>query len=156
MSTPVKVSTQVSTPVVSVGPTTILGTLGAIVGAVGTVIAAVKANDTATVTAGAMTLLTGLSVLGGRYAQAVAAIRAAAVKFRPLVDAALDAAEGDTSDPVPADSVFVHLDPDAAVTTPPDEVDSPEQPQLATTMPPEGKHFTTSSTDRPVSDEPQA
>ncbi|WP_297775073.1 hypothetical protein [Mycobacterium sp.] len=124
------VHTQVSTPVVKVGPTTVLGTVGAIVGAAGTIIAAVKANDTATVTAGAMTLLTALSVLGGRYAQAVAAIRAAAVKARPLIDAALDAAEGSTGGDVPPDSVFASLDPDDPGTVPADEVDSPAQPQL--------------------------
>lgn len=60
---------------VSVGVSTVAGLLFTILGAVGTVYAAVKANDTATVVSGVGTISTALTTLAGRHAQAVALIR---------------------------------------------------------------------------------
>ena len=76
-----------ATPTVSWGPTSTLGVLLTIGGAIGTVVAAVKGNDTATAVGGASAVLTAVTTLGGRMAQAVAAVRAAATIANPWIDA---------------------------------------------------------------------
>ena len=79
---------------VSVGISTYLGIISTLVAGIGTVIAAAAGNDVATVTAGAAGILATLGTLGGRMAQAVAAIKAAAIAAEPWIDAA-QAALGD-------------------------------------------------------------
>jgi hypothetical protein len=65
-------------PKVGVGPTTIGAAVLTVLGIIGTIIAAVQANDVATVVTGFSSLLVAVTALGGRYAQAVAQIRAVA------------------------------------------------------------------------------
>lgn len=77
----------ITTASVGWGPTSTLGVALTIAGAVGSIIAAVKANDTATVTAGIATVLAAVSTLGGRYAQAVAAARGVAQGAQPWAEA---------------------------------------------------------------------
>lgn len=86
-------------PKVSWGPTSTLGVAGTIIGLVGGVVAAVKGNDVATAAAGAGAILTALTTIGGRMAQAVASVRAAATIANPWIDA-LQAALAATPAPV--------------------------------------------------------
>jgi hypothetical protein len=91
------------TPAVSWGPTSTLGTALTLLGIVGTVVAAVHGNDTATATSGAATALAALTTLGGRMAQAIAIARSAAVAAGPWIDtvqAALAATPTGTLGPV--------------------------------------------------------
>jgi len=84
-------STSTSTPTTApIGVATVLGAVGAIVAAVGTVVAAIQANDVATATAGVAAIAAGLATLGGRYAQAIAQIRAGATRARPDVETLAD------------------------------------------------------------------
>lgn len=73
----------------TVGLSTYLGIALSILAGIGTVIAAVRANDTATITAGVTTIATAVTTLGGRQAQAVAL----AARAAPLVVAGLDGLE---------------------------------------------------------------
>lgn len=75
------------TPNVAWGPTSTLGTLLTLLAAIGTVVAAVKGNDTATATSGAAAVLAAVTTLGGRMAQAVAIARSVAVASGPWIDA---------------------------------------------------------------------
>lgn len=75
------------------GPTSTIGVVLSLIGIVGTVVAAVKANDAATVTAGGATALAAVSTLGGRFAQAVALARAVARDAGPWIDAGQKALE---------------------------------------------------------------
>lgn len=89
-----KIAPPVISPTVSWGPSSSIGVGLTILGAVGTVIAAIKGNDIATATAGGGAIVTALTTLGGRFAQAVAAVQAAAAVANPWIDAlqaALDA-----------------------------------------------------------------
>jgi hypothetical protein len=70
----------------SYGFGTYAGTIATILGAVGTTIAAIKANDTATVMAGVGTISAAVTTLGGRFAQGVALVRALARSAKPVVD----------------------------------------------------------------------
>lgn len=81
----------VETPKVSVGPTTILGVLVTIVGIVGGIWAAIESQDWATAASGVVAALAVIGTLGGRYAQAVAAIHAGAATSGPIIDALQDA-----------------------------------------------------------------
>lgn len=63
---------------IPVGVSTVLGVLAAL----GTVAAAIKGNDPATIVAGIMTIVTML----GRYAQAVALVREVAIVALPVVE----------------------------------------------------------------------
>jgi hypothetical protein len=96
---------MISSPKVSAGLSTYFGLLLTLLGAGGAVVAAVQANDTATITAGVGSIVAALSTIGGRMAQAVALARRVApfvqagavgvassnVKFAPsLADPALD------------------------------------------------------------------
>jgi hypothetical protein len=75
---------------------TYLGVLGTIAGAAGTVVAAVKANDVATITAGVSTIATALTTLGGRHVQAAVL----AARWAPVVSAVADGlASPDLDDP---------------------------------------------------------
>jgi hypothetical protein len=74
-------------PSVSWGLTSYLGVFLTVLGSVGAVVAAVKGNDTATVAGAAAGGLTALVTLGGRFAQAVAAVRRVAADVGPWVDA---------------------------------------------------------------------
>lgn len=75
-------------PTVSWGKTSTLGVLLTLAAAVGTTAAAVKGNDTATAITGIGAILTGLTTLGGRMAQAVALVRRGAELAGPWIDAA--------------------------------------------------------------------
>lgn len=76
---------------VSVGISTYLGIISTLAAGIGTVIAAAAGNDVATVTAGAAGILATLGTLGGRMAQAIAAVKAAAITAGPWIDAAQEA-----------------------------------------------------------------
>lgn len=65
-----------------VGLATYAGLILTLLGAAGAVVAAIKANDVATVVAGASTIATTVATLGGRYAQAVALAR----RIAPVVE----------------------------------------------------------------------
>lgn len=67
----------------AVGIATILGILITIGGAASAVVAAIKSNDTATVTAGVTVIASGLATVGGRMAQAIKLASSAA----PIVGA---------------------------------------------------------------------
>ena len=71
-----------------IGYGTILGTLAALLGAAGTVVAAVNDNDVATAGAAAATIVALFETLSGRFAQAVARIRTGAEKAGPWIDEA--------------------------------------------------------------------
>lgn len=80
-------------PTVPKGFATYAGLVFTLVGVVGTTIAALKANDVATATAGVGTTLTAITLVGGRMAQAVAAFRAAVIAASPAIDAVQAAAK---------------------------------------------------------------
>ena len=65
----------VTTPRPSIGFATIAGVLFTIVAGAGAFVAAVKGNDTATAAGAAAGVLTAVTTLGGRYAQAVVIAR---------------------------------------------------------------------------------
>jgi len=67
---------------------TALGTAAALLGAAGTVVAAVNDKDIATAAGGAATVVALFETLNGRFAQAVARIRTGVVKAAPVIDAA--------------------------------------------------------------------
>lgn len=94
-----------TTALVAWGPTSTLGVASTILGAAGAVVAAVKGNDVATAVAGGATILTAVSTIGGRMAQAVAAVRAAATVANPWIDA-IQAAIAATP-PTPLDAVHI-------------------------------------------------
>lgn len=77
---------ETTTPPVPVGPTSQFGFALTLIGAVGAIVAGIKGNDTATITAGVAALLTGLATLGGRFAQAVVLVR----KVANIVDDGFD------------------------------------------------------------------
>lgn len=74
-------------PKVEAGLSTYMGVILTLIGAVGSVIAALKANDTATVTAGTSAVLVALVTIGGRMAQAVAIAKQVATVAAPIVNA---------------------------------------------------------------------
>lgn len=79
--------TKVVVPVTpSWGAASTLGVLGTLLGVAGTTVAAIKANDWATVAAGVGTASVAITTLGGRFAQAVAIARAIARDAKPIVD----------------------------------------------------------------------
>lgn len=86
-------------PKVPAGLATYFGVLVTILSAVGTVVAAVEAQDTATITAGVTTILTALTTIGGRMAQAVALARQVATTVDPLIDAIAAGEAGPVDDP---------------------------------------------------------
>ncbi len=96
------------TPRIPVGISTILGILVTLAGLIGTIIAAVEANDTATIAGSISTALTLVATVGGRFAQAIAAIVVAAKYAEPFVEALADI---DLRDPE-ADRVPVNELPD--------------------------------------------
>lgn len=69
------------------GLATYLGLLVTLGGAVGAIVAALGNNDTATITSGGASVLVAVALMGGKYAQAVAAIKAAALAANPYIDA---------------------------------------------------------------------
>lgn len=69
---------MVDTPSIPVGPSTQMALVLTIVAAIGTIAAAIRDNDVATITGGVTTLLTALGTIFGRSAQSVAAIKSAA------------------------------------------------------------------------------
>lgn len=88
------------TPAVTMGFSTYLGAGGAIIGAVVMIISAIKANDTATITAGVAALLTAIATIGSRGRQAVELIRANAKtveRVMPLVSAGVSGTTGNVS-----------------------------------------------------------
>jgi hypothetical protein len=100
-------TTKVPAPTnVSVGPTTILGVLATILAAGGSVYAAIQANDTATIAGGVFAILTALSTLGGRFAQALVIAKAAAARIGPVLDefADIPPIAGELPDPVDPDA----------------------------------------------------
>ncbi|MEJ7787496.1 MAG: hypothetical protein WKF96_22050 [Solirubrobacteraceae bacterium] len=80
-------------PSVPVGIATVLSIISALAAGVGAVIAAAAGNDVATASASAAGILAVLGGAGGRYAQAIATIKAAAAVAGPWIDAAQDALE---------------------------------------------------------------
>lgn len=86
-------------PKPSWGITSTLATLLAVAGAAGAVYAAIKGNDTATITSAAAGLFTALTGLGGRFAQAVKLIE----QYGPKAEALL---EGARAQQVQLPSVF--------------------------------------------------
>lgn len=79
--------TTPTTTNVAWGHSSTLGVVGTLIGTIGGVIAAVKGNDIATAVAGGSAVLTAITTLGGRMAQAVAAVRATAQVANPWIDA---------------------------------------------------------------------
>lgn len=77
----------------SIGFATVLGVGVALLSGIGAVIAAADANDTATAAGAAVTVLTIITTLGGRYAQAVKLASNAIVTAGPWIDAAQRTAE---------------------------------------------------------------
>ena len=86
---PVKLKVAVE-PTIPVGLGTKAGGVLTLLGAVGALVAAIQANDTATITSGAGAVLVALATLGGRFAQAVVVVREVARHARPIVDALAD------------------------------------------------------------------
>jgi hypothetical protein len=78
---------------VSWGVTSTLGVAASILAGAGAVIAAINDNDAATATGGVVMIVTAVTTLGGRYAQAVTAIKTFVRSARPWIDAAQEAAE---------------------------------------------------------------
>lgn len=93
-TTTVKVKVK---PDISVGVGTIAGFAFSLLGVLGTLGAAIAANDTATIVSGIGAALVAVTTLGGRFAQAVVAARAVAKAFLPIV-----AAVAEDPDPPPA------------------------------------------------------
>jgi hypothetical protein len=79
---------------VPAGLSTKAGLLVTVLGLAAAVYAAIQENDTATVASGAAGILALLGTMGGRYAQSIAVIRAAAVVANPWIDAAQAAITG--------------------------------------------------------------
>lgn len=75
------------TPEISKGLATWSGLIFTLCGAVGTIYAAIKNNDTATLAAAIPTALVALTTIGGRMAQAVALIVKTANAAAPGIDA---------------------------------------------------------------------
>lgn len=75
---------------VEVGLSTYMGVILTILGAAGSIAAAIKSNDTATITAGASTIAVALTTIGGRMAQAVAVTKTAAQIAAPIVQGVAD------------------------------------------------------------------
>jgi hypothetical protein len=86
MSTP-----EVTSPNVSVGLATQVGIVVSIVSALGALVGAIEGNDVATASGAAAGVLAAITTIGGRMAQAVAALRAGARVAGPWVDAAQEA-----------------------------------------------------------------
>lgn len=129
-------------PKVGWGPTSTLGTLAALVAACGTVWAGIQGQDTATATGGALTGLAILATLGGRFAQAIVALRHVATVARPWIDAGLDAL---TDEDVEAAATGALPDDDEEFGG--DDEVSPQAAEVAERVAPEA---------RPVVDQPQA
>lgn len=81
---------------ISFGIGSILGIVSALTAGIGTIIAAAAGNDVATVTAGGVGVLTTITTMGGRYAQAIVAIKYAAKAAAPWIDAAQEALADDS------------------------------------------------------------
>jgi hypothetical protein len=80
-------ASTLTVPKVEIGISTYLGVGLAVAGGVGTIIAALHSNDTATVTAGVTTITTALATIGGRTSQALELARRVARGAAPIVDA---------------------------------------------------------------------
>jgi len=80
---------------ISIGVGSILGIVSSLAAGIGAIIAAAAGNDTATVTAGAVGVLATITTMGGRFAQAVTAIKYAANQAAPWIDAVQDALDDD-------------------------------------------------------------
>ena len=107
MPTQVKITEDdgVVEPTAPLGFGTYLGVATAILAGVGTVIAAIKANDVATAGAAAAGIVAVFKTLDGRYAQAVEKIGTAAATAGPWLEAALDVLDGDEVGPEADESV---------------------------------------------------
>lgn len=78
-------SPKAATPKVSVGPGSLLGFALAILGGIGTVIAAIKHNDFATAASAAESTIAAAATVNSRSRQAVALIEKDAAKYAPLI-----------------------------------------------------------------------
>lgn len=109
-------------PTVATGLATILGLATTILGAIGAIVAGIDGNDTATVTAAIGSILAALTTIGGRMAQAVAAIRTAADQAAPWIDAVQDALHDESGEPdVPGYPESIHG---------PADVELPDEPLI--------------------------
>jgi hypothetical protein len=108
------------TPTIPTGPGTTAGLAGAAAAFVGAVVAATQGLTTEAVTAVIVAALTLLTVIGGRYAQAVATIKEGAQQLAPIVGtvASFELPEGENPDPIDSE-----LDAGKDLTDEVDEVD---------------------------------
>lgn len=94
-NTNLTVTVQPEPAKVPVGLSTYFGYGFAILAAVASIYSGFQGNDTATITAGITALLTAVQTGGGRQAQAVAQIRAAAATAAPFIDAVQEGVKQD-------------------------------------------------------------
>jgi hypothetical protein len=116
VSVGIGVEAQPVVPNVKWGPASWLGLILTILPIIGSVVAAIEGNDTATVTAGVGAILVALTTIGGRMAQAIAAARSAATIAGPWIDA-LQTALATTPPGQRASTVVVNAAPVADTAT---------------------------------------
>lgn len=119
----VAVKPTVVSPKVEAGLSTYMGVILTVLSSVGAIIAALKVNDTATVTAGVSAILIALTTIGGRMAQATAIAKSAALVAQPFVNsiAAVQDHEADavTPEALPTDEEeFAGTPPDSQPANP--------------------------------------